>query len=597
MTPNSLELAVIGNCGFSALINQRARVVWCCLPRFDSDPTFCSLLTADDDPDAHGFYDVEIEDFDHAEQHYVTNTAILTTTLFDTHGSAVQVTDFAPRFRQLGRYYRPIMIVRQIKPVMGDPRIRVRLRPAGDYGATRPERTQGSNHIRYVLPNVTLRLTTDVPVSYVQKEVPFVLEREHTMILGPDETLSRPIGETGHDFHDKTMEYWYDFTRQLSIPFEWQDVVIRSAITLKMCSFEETGAIIAAMTTSIPEAANSGRNWDYRFCWPRDAYFVVQALNRLGATVTMEGFLNYITNIAAAAKDGLLQPVYGITHETQLTERIIGSLPGYRGMAPVRVGNQAHEHIQNDVYGAVIMAATQAFFDQRLAHRGNRRLFERLEALGDQAARLYDQPDAGLWELRTQSRVHTFSSVMCWVACDRLAKIAAHLGVADRATHWRQTADDIHRVICERAWNAELGGFADSFGGSDVDASLLLLHDLGFLAASDPRFAGTVAAIEQRLRRKNHMMRYVRQDDFGSPENAFTICTFWYIDALEALGRRDEARALYQNLLACRNHVGLLSEDLNPASHELWGNFPQTYSLVGLILSAMRLSKPWEEAF
>ena len=595
---SSLELAVIGNCSYSALIDRRGRIVWSCMPRVDGDPVFCSLLDGEVDGDGFGFFDFEIDDLARSEQYYLHNTAVLVTTLYDSHGSAVEITDFAPRFKQHGRFYRPIMIVRQLRPVIGNPRVRVRVRPAVDYSHRRPEITHGSNHIRYVMPSAALRLTTDVPISYMLEEVPFVLEQPYTLILGPDETLLRPIAETGRDFRESTVEYWREWTRFLSVPFEWQQAVIRAAITLKLCSFEESGAIIAAMTTSIPEAPGSQRNWDYRYCWLRDAYFVVHALNRLGATRTMEEYLHYITNVAATADDGHLQPVYGVTLNRRLIERTEPELHGYRGMGPVRIGNQAFQHVQNDVYGSVIMAAAQMFFDERLDQPGTVRTFERLEAIGEQAVRVFDKPDAGLWEFRTIEKIHTFSSVMCWAACDRLARIAHQLGLDARAGYWRGHADTIRTVICDNAWNAGMNSFVESFGGStEVDASLLLLHDLGFLEADDPRFAGTVLAIEKRLRRGNFVFRYTTADDFGVPETAFTVCTFWYINALAALGRFDEARTLFENVLSCRNHVGLLSEDLDPDTGELWGNFPQTYSMVGLISSAMRLSKSWEEAF
>ena len=601
---SSLDLAVIGNCSYSALIDQQGRILWSCLPRFDGDPVFCSLLNGANgdggpqDEDGFGFYDIRIDDFARSEQYYLNNSAVLVTTLYDSHGSAVEITDFAPRFKQLDRFYRPVMIVRQIRPVIGNPRIQTRLRPGADYGARRPDMTHGSNHIRYISAANTLRLTTDVPISYVIEEVPFVLEEPHTLILGPDETLTRPIAEAGRNFRENTIDYWREWARYLSVPFEWQDAVIRAAITLKLCSFEESGAIIAAMTTSIPEAPGSERNWDYRYCWLRDAYFVVHALNRLGATRTMEDYLRYISNVVASASNGHLQPVYSVTLGSKLTERIETGLDGYRGMGPVRVGNQAYEHIQNDVYGSVIMAATQMFFDRRLAQPGNIRIFERLEDIGEQAVAVFDKPDAGLWEFRTIAKVHTFSAVMCWVACDRLAKIAARIELSARAEYWRDHADKIQKFICDNAWNAELNSFVESFGdGDDVDSSLLLLHELGFLAADDPRFAGTVAAVEKKLRRGNYLFRYISPDDFGVPETSFTICTFWFIDALAALGRVDEARELFENVLSCRNHVGLLSEDIDPRTGELWGNFPQTYSMVGMISSAMRLSKSWEEAF
>jgi GH15 family glucan-1,4-alpha-glucosidase len=351
---------------------------------------------------------------------------------------------------------------------------------------------------------------------------------------------------------------------------------------------------VAALTTSIPEAPHSGRNWDYRFCWLRDACFVIHALNRLGATRTMEGYLAYIGNLAAGARERL-QPLYGIGLEAGLEEREATALAGYRGMGPVRLGNLAFQQVQNDVYGSIVLAATQSFFDRRLLHPGGDSLFRLLERLGEQARARWDQPDAGLWELRTRAQVHTFSAVMCWAACDRLARIAAHLGHAQRAKYWGDEAQRIRDAVLERAWCVRRNSFVAAFGGEALDASLLLLAELGFVAPDDPRFLGTLEAVEGELRRGDYVYRYA-DDDFGAPETAFNICTFWYIDALASVGRRDEARALFENMLKRCNRAGLLSEDLDARSGELWGNFPQTYSLVGLVNSAMRLSRSWEEA-
>ncbi len=595
---NDLNIGVIGNSTFGALIDKRGRVVWACFPRFDGDPVFSYLLNDSGKSDSEiGFFDIEVENFARSEQYYQHNTAILTTTLFDNNGAALEITDFAPRFKKLERMFRPMMIVRLIRPVIGHPRIRVRLRPTHSYNAARPQWTRGSNHIRYVAPNLTLRCTTDAPVSFVFNEVPFVLEEPFTLLLGADESLTSPIDETGRQFFERTQDYWREWSRYLAVPFEWQEAVIRAAITLKLCSFEESGAIIAAITTSIPESADSGRNWDYRYCWLRDAFFTVKALNRLGKTRTMEEHLRYITNIIVGADNGHLQPVYGIALDKRLTETKVPTLGGYRGMGPVRKGNQAHEHIQNDVYGSVILAATQAFFDERLTRPGDPQLFERLEAVGGRCLDLYDKPDAGLWELRTKSRVHTYSSAMCWAGVDRLAKIAERLGKSSRAAYWRDNAYRMREVILKKAFDTKQNSFVESFNGTEVDSSLLLLYELGFIEATDRRFVGTVEATERQLKQGKHLFRYQVEDDFGKPKTTFNICTFWFIDALAATGRSAEARDLFENMLNCRNHLGLLSEDLDPETGELWGNFPQTYSMVGLINSAMLLSKSWREAF
>lgn len=588
----NLDLAVIGNGSFGALIDRRARIVWSCLPAFDGDPCFCALLSPTDHDG--GDFSIELEDFSHSEQHYFSNTAILRTVLHDAHGGAVEVIDFAPRWKRHGRLYRPPSVVRRIRPLSGTPRIRVLARPLADWGARVPETTWGSNHLRWLLPGFTLRLTTDVPVRFVRDALPFALTQPMELVLGVDETLTQPLPSYAQDAQQRTAEYWREWVRYLSIPLEWQDAVIRSAITLKLCQYEDSGAIIAAMTTSIPEAPGSSRNWDYRYCWLRDAAFVVRALNRLGATRSMEGFLHYIFNLAS--NDGSLQPLYGIAMEDRLDEHEVPSLAGYRGMGPVRRGNLAWVQKQHDVYGSVVLASTQLFFDQRLEAPGDAATFARLEPLGERAYALHDVPDAGLWEFRGRTSVHTYTAAMCWAACDRLAKIAQRLQLNERAMLWRQRADAIHQRVLERGWNEELGHFTDAWGSRHLDASLLLLADIGFIDPMDPRYIATVEAIGRDLKHGDALFRYIAPDDFGAPETSFTICTFWYIDALAAIGRMDEARALFESVLARRNHVGLLSEDLAFSDGEMWGNFPQTYSHVGLITAAMRLSRNWQDA-
>jgi len=593
---SNLDLGLIGNCQVAALIDRKATLVWACLPQFDSDPVFCRLLRSDEETELPGFFEIELLDFTHSEQRYVTNTAILQTTLYDSHGSALRITDLAPRFEYFGRMYTPMMVLRRIEPMHGSPRVRIRLRPARNYGARDCDHTRGSNHIRYLCADVVMRLTTNASLTHIVDENTFVLDRELHFVLGPDETIQESCDDSFYRHYRATLLYWQEFSRALSIPFEWQEAVIRAAITLKLCTFEDTGAVVAALTTSIPEAANSGRNWDYRFCWLRDSYFVVQALNRLGATTTMERYIGYIMNIAAEADGDGLKPLYGISGRSLTDETIVTSLSGYQGMGPVRRGNQAYEQVQHDVYGAVVLSATQFFFDQRLIKSGTDAEFERLELLGEHARRSYDQPDAGLWEYRGRQRVHTFSSIMCWAACDRLAKIAAKLGKTDRSTYWRQSADKIRRVILEEAWDDEQQALTESFGRPEMDASLLTMQDLGFLKSDDPRFISTVECIGRHLLRKNHMFRYDAPDDFGAPENAFNICTFWYIDALASIGRIEEGRELFENMLSLRNPLGLLSEDIEPESGALWGNLPQTYSMAGIINAAVRLSRPWEES-
>ncbi|AZO78915.1 MULTISPECIES: glycoside hydrolase family 15 protein [unclassified Bosea (in: a-proteobacteria)] len=600
----SLDLGVIGNCSIAALIDRRAHIVWGCFPRFDRDPVFCSLIDNQiDDGDAipkKGVFAIEMVGMTRCEQSYLDNTAILSSVLSDDQGNALEILDFAPRFVRYERFFRPPQLVRRVRRISGRPRIRVVVKPCLGLGEEPDEITRGSNHVRFVGADQTIRLTTDAPISYVLESIPFAVEKPFSFFIGSDEALRAEIETTSREFLDKTTDYWRDWVRSLSIPFEWQREVIRAAITLKLCSFEESGAIVAALTTSIPEAPGTQRNWDYRFCWLRDAYFVVHALNRLGTTRTMEDYLGFITNIVDTYSESgaeHLPPLYPITRGGELREFEVPNLAGYRGHQPVRVGNGAATQIQNDGYGAVVLAATQSFFDRRLIQPGKEALFAQLERLGERAIAVFDKPDAGPWELREKQVVHSFSSVMCWAACDRLARIAGTLGRADRKEYWRAEARRLKGIISDRIWNQEKGHFVSTFDGADLDASLLLIAELGFVKPEDPRYISTVEAIGRDLGRGDFILRYGTEDDFGFMHTGFLICAFWYVDALHAIGRKDEAKELFGRILTRRNSFGLLSEDADFETGELWGNFPQTYSMVGLINSAMRLSRDWEEAF
>ena len=589
----ALDLAPIGNGRTAALIDTAGRIVWWCFPRFDSDPVFCRLLSGAEEK---GFCDVVLHGCKRIQTQYLRNTAIVQTTLEDGAGNVVRITDFAPRFMRYERVFHPAQIFRRIEPLSGVPRITIRVRPAFEYGGPCTSRAMGSNHIRYSGGIDTLRLTTDAPLSYISGESAFALTQPVNLILGADEPFESAIDTRSREFLERTRDYWITWARGLAIRLDWQSEMMRAAISLKLCNFDETGAIIAAHTTSVPEAPGSNRTWDYRYCWLRDAYFVIKALNRLGATQTMESYINYITSIAIDA-DKPLKPVYGIVHDEPLTERIATDLAGFKGIGPVRIGNQASEQLQHDAYGSIILGASQMFIDERLPRMGDESLFRRLEPLGKQAARFFMEPDAGLWEYRGRQRVHTHSATMCWAACDRLARIAALLGIADRAAYWREHAQRLRDVILARAWSDRRQAIVGAFDHEELDASVLMLPELGLLSASDPRFIKTVELIGKELNRGGFIMRYTAADDFGEPETAFLVCQFWYIDALTQIGRKDEARELFNHLLGHRNAFGILSEDVSPATGALWGNLPQTYSMAGIINTGMNLSRRWDEAW
>lgn len=587
-----MDMGVIGNCAVASLVDSKARHVWFCFPRLDGDPVFNALVNGTE-PE-NGFMDVVLRDQKTTRQKYLRNTAILETILTCENGS-LRVLDWAPRYKLQGELFRPPMIIRRIEPLDGRCHVKVRARPTFDYGATKPVISVGSNYLRYAGGNSVIRITTDMPVAYLRDEAYFLLDRPVHLFIGSDEALPSRVDRLARDYLEETTGYWNDWVRDLAVPYDWQEVVIRSAITLKLCSFEDTGAILAALTTSIPEAADSRRNWDYRYCWPRDAYFTVMSLNRLGATTTMENFITYLINSVISANVQFLAPLYPIVPGTPLEEYEAEALEGFRGMGPVRVGNGASIQRQNDIYGSVILATAQMFFDMRLPRPGDRALYHQLKPIGHMAKATSLEADAGIWEYRGRTRAHTFSAVMCWAALERLGRIAHRVEETADAEEWHKAARDLKQRILEGAWNEAGQYYSGSLGGSELDAALLLMPEIGIISYDDPRFQKTLAAIEQRLLVDGLMMRYAEEDDFGKPETAFLVCTFWYIEALANVGRREEAMALFERVLSLRNHVGILSEDAVPTTGELWGNFPQTYSMVGIIHCARKLSRSWEE--
>ncbi len=591
----SLDLALVGNGSIGALIDGQGVVVWCCFPRFDGDPHFCSLLAGESRRRVSGAFTIELEGTVRTDQQYLPDTPILITRCYDEKGGGIEITDFCPRFEKDGELSCPKLLVRQVRPIGRRPSIRVCIDPAADYGCTKRQHALGGGHISYA-GEQALRLTTDAPTEAIVDQTLFHVHQTITLLFGLDDSVWGAgvdnVASVASAMLEQTTAYWRKWVNSLETPPEWRDAVIRAAITLELNVYEPTGAIVAAMTTSIPEAPNTGRTWDYRYCWPRDAYFTADALCRLGEMRTIERYLAFILGVAEKTDDAHLVPIYNIDGGRIPDERFADCLPGYRGMGPVRVGNKASEQAQHDLYGEAVLTAAPLFLNSRASWAGDEGLLARLEPFGEHAARLYEVPDAGLWELRGTGRVHTFSSVMCWAACDRLAKYADRLELADRAEYWRSHATSIHEVVSRRSWNAKLNAFTATMDGDSLDASLLLMPRLGFLEADDPRFAGTVTAMERDLKHGDFVYRYIERDDFGYPENAFLVCTFWYIEALAAMGgtRRQEARVLFEKVLAARNRHGLLAEDLDPRTLEQWGNFPQTYCMAGIIDCAIGLA-------
>jgi GH15 family glucan-1,4-alpha-glucosidase len=582
------DLALIGNCQFSALVERTGSVVWCCLPRFDSEPIFSTLLDARDG----GEFVVGSADGRPGTQRYLEHTNVLETTFTSDEGS-FRVLDLAPRFMLYDRVFRPTQLLRIVEPLQGTPHVRVRCDPRLGWSKREPLRQPGSNHVDYEGFPSRLRLTTDIPLSYLGGR-PFVLTERRHLALTWGAAIEEPLAPLCDRFLGETARYWRRWVKHCTVPPAYQREVIRSALVLKLHCFEDTGAIIAATTTSIPEAPGSGRTWDYRYCWLRDAYYVLGAFRLLGHFEEREHFVQYLLNVAAQSPSLDLAPLYRVDGTSDLDEQVLEGWPGFRGEGPVRVGNGAALHVQNDVFGEMVLALTPVFLDERFSAERSPAVLDLLERLARKAIAVAGTPDAGIWEYRTEWQPQTFSGLMCWAAADRMATVAARHAPHHEA-EFRGSAQRIHAELVARAWSPELGSFVGQYDGRELDASLLQMAPLRFLPGDDPRLRSTIATISQRLSKDRWLFRYRLDDGFGRPSVAFIICTFWLVEALTAIGRADEAADIMKHVHAALSPLGLLSEDYETATLRMWGNFPQAYSHVGLIHAAFAAAPRWDD--
>ncbi len=582
LSPPAVDLALIGNCGYQALVDTRGNVVWLCWPRFDSPFVFGDLL----DDERGGVFSIQPAGSFTSRAAYEEHSNVLRTT-FEADDGAFELVDFAPRFFEHERSFKPRMLVRRVRVLRGAPSIRIRCVPSADYGREHPEPTLGSNHMQWRIGADELRLTTDAPIDYVAHDRSFVLDRDVDCVLTWGAPLEAPLRETCDRFLRRTQQYWERWVKHCVLPSEFQEEVIRSALALKLHQYEDTGAITAAATTSLPEHPGSGRNWDYRFCWIRDSAFTVGALRRLGQFEEMEGFVTYLRNLVARS-DGAVQPVYGLGGEDELEEKVLEHLKGNDGAGMVRVGNAAYEQVQHDVYGEMLAALAPAYLDTRFRKVPGLPL---VHQLADVLESVLEAPDVGLWEKRDAPRLHTFTLLLHWVGakiCEEIARVHADPRLEAQAAKLGKRASE----LIEQAWRPELGYFADAVDSDEPDASLLMMVNLGYLGPDDPRANRHVDGIADALRAGPHLLyRYKHDDGLGDTVAAFTVCGFWHAEALAKLGRTEDAHAVFAGLLSHANAFGLLSEDVDPSTGALWGNFPQTYSHVGIINTAFALSE------
>ncbi len=579
------KLGMIGNCNFSGLIDDRANIKWMCWPRFDSSFIFGSLL---DEKKGGKFSISPPGDQYTSRQDYLENTNMLVTR-FESAEGIFEVIDFAPRFYLNERFHKPLMLFRKVRKVSGTPRIVVHCDPVGHYGEINPEAHLGSNHIRYSGLEQPVRLTTNASLTLIQQHREFFLNEDLYFVLSWGIPLEGPLIHTFEDFLTRTKQYWQTWVRHCTLPKLFQKEVIRSALTLKLHQYEDTGAIIASCTTSLPEIDGEGRNWDYRFCWLRDTYYTLSALNSLGHFEEMEKYAHFIENLNMSSLESL-QPVYCIDGAPQMKE-IELPLSGYLNNQPVRVGNEASLQIQHDAYGQIVMALFSLFTDARLV---NKELYSTrsVKYLLAYIEKTIEQPDNGLWEFRGRKSMHSYSSLFHWAgsaAVKKIAKIREDKELEAKADKLMARASE----LLEQCYSEEKKAYTQAIGSQDLDASLLQMITLGFFHdKSNEKAVAHLRAIQKDLEIKpGFLLRYKHTDDFGLQKSAFLVCSFWYIEALIHLNFIEEATELFEEVLKAQNHLGLISEDFDINNGSQWGNFPQTYSHVGLINCAFALDK------
>jgi len=590
---NNLDYGIIGNCRSAALISKQGSLDWCCLPDFDSSSVFAKLL----DENIGGSFNIKVSKDYEITQNYIENTCILVTH-FSSGDNAFEIHDFMPRYRKENKdYYAPPEVVRYIKRIKGRPEFYIIYQPKLEY-AIGKTKTYIKDDFIVSLTDKERYDTLFLYTSFNKKDVvegnKIILKNDGYLQFGYNEKLFLPTIEKIDLEHQRTKMYWLEWMERTPTYSSYNAEISRSAMTLKLLSFEKTGAVLAAATTSLPETIGEVRNWDYRFCWIRDASMVIKVVSQLGHKRMAKRYLQFITNLIPD-KDEKLQIMYGINGEKILTELKLDHLSGYMDSKPVRIGNAAYSQRQNDIYGILMDTIHQQLLRFKTDIENGEELWSITKGIVWVVNKHWQEPDKGIWEFRTEDRHFTFSKVLCWVAIDKAIKVARILGKTHKLEKWLPLEEEIRKDIHDKAWNEEVQAFTQSYGSKDLDASVLLMEPYEFIDAKDPKYVSTVKAIEKELSNDGLLYRYKNQDDFGLPSSSFTICTFWFINSLFKIGEEQKAKKLFDQLLTYSNHLGLFSEDIDFETKRLLGNFPQAYSHLALIETAINLSTITEE--
>ncbi len=585
----NLNYGVIGNCRSAALVSDKGSIDWCCLPDFDSASVFARLL----DNEKGGFFSIVVDGKYTISQKYIIWTNVLCTEYRSDQG-VFEVIDFMPRYKLFENdYFAPAEIYRYIKHISGTPAFRVRYCPVFNYAREAVSHVTEDNYIRTysrVKPTDCIYLYSSLNLSDILESKEITLTQHQFLLLSYNQKLIDIDIKRVYLEFQRTKVYWLNWTNRSKKYENYNEEIIRSLLVLKIMSYQPTGAVLAALTTSIPETIGGVRNWDYRFCWLRDASMSIETLIRMGHYYSAQRFLDYLKGILKSKHDSL-QIVYGIRGERELTETELPHLSGYENSKPVRIGNAAFSQRQNDVFGYLLHVIYQyyTFFPGTLDEIED--IWEIVRNMCLTVSTHWEKPDKGIWEIRKEEKHFVFSKVMSWVAMDRAAEIALLLNKPHYAETWRGIADDIKEDVFNKGWKEDLQTFTQAYSNSELDASLLLMADYGFIACDDMKYQKTVIAVKNALFHNGLVYRYLNPDDFGRQVSSFTMCTFWLIQSLFRIGMKEDAKNIFENLLKCGNHLGLFSEDIDFSTKRLLGNFPQAYSHLALINTAILFSE------
>ncbi len=586
---DNLDYGIVGNCRSAALISKTGSVDWCCLPEFDSSSVFAKLL----DDKIGGSFEIRVAKEYAIKQRYKKSTAVLITRFSDGENT-FEIHDFMPRYyNENGGYHAPPELARHVRHIKGKPKFRVHYDPKLEYALGETKTYVKKNFVVSLTQTEkfdTIFLYTSFNKNAVVEGRELEIKQNGYFLVGYNEKILLPSTRKIYLDLERTKVYWLNWTNRTPTYNKYNKQIMRSAITLKLLSYDRTGAVLAAATTSLPETIGEVRNWDYRFCWIRDASMVIKVMADLGHKNVARRYLQFIIDLIPD-KDEKLQIMYGINKEKTLTEKTLDHLSGYKDSKPVRVGNAAYEQKQNDIYGILmdVIHAQLAKFSTGIEN--GEELWGITKGIVWIVSRHWKEPDKGIWELRTEDRHFTFSKVLCWVAIDRAVRVARILKKTRKLEEWTQLEQEIKNDIHENAWNDEVNAFTQSYGSTHLDASVLLMESYGFIHAKSPKFVSTVKAIEKELSNDGLLYRYKNKDDFGLPSSSFTICTFWFINSLFKIGEEEKAVALFEKTLTYGNHLGLFSEDIDFKTKRLLGNFPQAYSHLAMIECAVNFSR------